>query len=29
MLYEEYKLMITLASVCDPAIGGNLVGNDK
>ena len=29
VLYKQYKLMIALASVCDPAIGGSLEGRDK
>ena len=27
--YKKYKPMIALASNCDPAIGGSLVGGDK
>ena len=29
VLYEQYKPTIALASNCDPAIGGSLVGGDK
>ena len=27
--YKKYKPMIALASNCDPAIGGSLLGGDK